>query len=381
MIYQIVYLERVGFVHQIAREEIAGRIEVEGLVKRFGAVTAVDDVSLTVKSGEFLALLGPSGSGKTTILMAIAGFEYPDEGRILVGGDDVTWMPPNKRNLGMVFQRYTLFPHMSVLENIAFPLKMRGVPRAEREQQARTALATVRLDGFGERRPAQLSGGQQQRVAIARAIVYRPRVLLMDEPLSALDKNLREEMQIETKHLQREIGITVVFVTHDQTEALTMADRVAVLDHGKLQQIGAPRDLYETPQTAFVAGFIGETNFCDATLSGAAAPGESVGAILGGGVAVRATALTGLPSGAQVKIAVRPERIRIATAGADGLPARVTEAIYAGNATTLMLEAVAGGHRLRLRIPAGAGRPEPRIGETVALQWEATDARIFEAKS
>jgi putative spermidine/putrescine transport system ATP-binding protein/mannopine transport system ATP-binding protein len=380
MIYQIVYLERVGVVHKIVTEQIAGRIEVEGLVKRFGAMTAVDDVSLKVESGEFLALLGPSGSGKTTILMAIAGFEYPDEGRILVGGDDVTWTPPNKRNLGMVFQRYTLFPHMSVLENIAFPLKMRGVPRAEREQQARVALATVRLDGFGERRPAQLSGGQQQRVAIARAIVYRPRVLLMDEPLSALDKNLREEMQIETKHLQREIGITVVFVTHDQTEALTMADRVAVLDRGKLQQIGAPRDLYEAPQTAFVAGFIGETNFCDATLTGPAASGESVGAILGGGVAVRATALAGLPAGARVKIALRPERIRIAPAGAAGLPARVTEAIYAGNATTLMLEAQ-GGHRMRLRIPAGAGLQEPRIGETVALQWDAADARVFEAAS
>src|SRR5688500_2786237 len=196
-----------------SQDGLQGRVAVLGLVKRYGALHAVDHVSLEVSSGEFLALLGPSGSGKTTILMSIAGFEFPDEGQVLIGGEDVTWSPPNKRNLGMVFQRYTLFPHMSVLENIAFPLKMRGVPRAEREQQARTALATVRLDGFGERRPAQLSGGQQQRVAIARAIVYRPRVLLMDEPLSALDKNLREEMQIETKHLQREIGITVVFVT------------------------------------------------------------------------------------------------------------------------------------------------------------------------
>nr|WP_235913610.1 ABC transporter ATP-binding protein [Pseudoroseomonas coralli] len=346
------------------------------MTRRFGAVHAVDGVSLDIRAGEFLALLGPSGSGKTTILMSIAGFEYPDEGRILLGGEDITWLPPNRRNLGMVFQRYTLFPHMSVLENIAFPLKMRGLGRAEREERARAALRTVRLDQLGERRPAQLSGGQQQRVAIARAIVYRPRVLLMDEPLSALDKNLREEMQIEIKHLQREIGITVVFVTHDQTEALTMADRVAVLDHGRLQQLGAPRELYEAPQTEFVAGFIGETNFWSGSAAAAAAPGEAVGVRLEGSGVMPALAVSRVAAGDRVRLALRPERLRILPGAAEGVPALVTEAIYAGNATTLMLEA-AGGQVLRLRIPAGAGLPEAVAGEAVTLGWQAADARAF----
>ncbi len=350
-------------------------IEVRDAVKRFGAVTAVDHVSLAVEPGEFLALLGPSGSGKTTILMAIAGFEYPDEGRIFVGGEDVTWMPPNRRNLGMVFQKYTLFPHMSVLENIAFPLKMRGVGRAEREDRARQALATVRLDGFGERKPSQLSGGQQQRVAIARAIVYKPRVLLMDEPLSALDKNLREEMQIETKHLQREIGVTVVFVTHDQTEALTMADRVAVLDHGRLQQIGTPHALYEAPQSAFVAGFIGETNFIAGTARTAAAAGTEMSVGLGEGRAVPATAVEDVVPGAAIRVAVRPERLVLTGAGEGLLAARVQEAIYVGNATTLLL-ATPERQVLKLRLPAGAS--VPAVGEAVGLRWAAADARVFE---
>jgi len=363
-------------VRKLEADRSAGSITIEGLVKRFGTVHAVDGVSLDIRAGEFLALLGPSGSGKTTILMAIAGFEYPDEGRILLGGEDITWLPPNRRNLGMVFQRYTLFPHMTVLENIAFPLKMRGIGRAEREERARAALRTVRLEQMGGRQPAQLSGGQQQRVAIARAIVYRPRVLLMDEPLSALDKNLREEMQIEIKHLQREIGITVVFVTHDQTEALTMADRVAVLDHGRLQQLGAPRELYEAPQTEFVAGFIGETNFWSGTAAAAAAPGQPVGVRLDGGGLMEATAASPVAAGGRVRLALRPERLRILPAGERGVPARVTEAIYAGNATTLMLEA-GGSQTLRLRIPAGAGLPEPAAGDSVTLGWHAGDARAF----
>ena len=198
---------------------------VRDLCKSYGRDPAVKNLSLDVRRGEFLALLGPSGSGKTTLLMTIAGFDFPDSGSIEIGGKNVTWMAPNKRDLGMVFQRYTLFPHMSVLDNIAFPLRMRKVSRADREARARAALKTVRLEGYGDRKPSQLSGGQQQRVALARAVVYNPQVLLMDEPLSALDKNLREEMQVEIKHLQRQLGVTVIFVTHDQTEALTMADQ------------------------------------------------------------------------------------------------------------------------------------------------------------
>ncbi|MFS2055086.1 ABC transporter ATP-binding protein, partial [Variovorax sp. CT11-76] len=248
-------------------ERVGGAgIEIRGLAKRFGAVRAVDDVSLSVQPGEFLALLGPSGSGKTSILMSIAGFELPDAGSIAIDGRDVTYLPASQRNLGMVFQKYTLFPHLSVLDNVAFGLKMRGVARAERHRLAEQALATVRLEGYGKRMPAQLSGGQQQRVALARAIVYKPKVLLMDEPLSALDKNLREEMQLEIKRLQSQLGITVVFVTHDQGEALTMADRVAILNQGRIQQLDAPKALYERPRTRFVAGFIGETNFMPAEI-------------------------------------------------------------------------------------------------------------------
>ena len=363
---------------QADRSPQAGRIEVQDLVRRYGPVTAVDHVSLDVAPGEFLALLGPSGSGKTTILMSIAGFDFPDAGRVLIGGEDVTFAPPNRRNLGMVFQRYTLFPHMSVLENIAFPLKMRGIGRAERESRARAALQTVRLAQMGDRRPAQLSGGQQQRVALARAIVYRPRVLLMDEPLSALDKNLREEMQIEIKHLQREIGVTVVFVTHDQTEALTMADRVAVLDHGKLQQLGSPRDLYERPATPFVAGFVGETNMCEGSLAAAAREGEAVSIRLPGGTEMVATAAAPLPAGSRVSLALRPERLRVQPKDASGLPALVEEAIYAGTATTLLLK-LADGTPLRARIATGAGLHEPQPGETVALSWQPADARVFRA--
>ncbi|HEV7415172.1 MAG TPA: ABC transporter ATP-binding protein, partial [Tianweitania sediminis] len=243
-------------------------IEIRGLGKRFGSVVAVDDVSLTIDAGEFVALLGPSGSGKSTVLMSVAGFERPTAGQILIDGVDCTGLPPNKRNIGMVFQHYTLFPHLSVGDNVAFPLKMRGIGKAERRRQAEQALEVVRLSGYAERMPKQLSGGQQQRVALARAIVYNPRVLLMDEPLSALDKNLREEMQIEIKRLHAELGFTVVFVTHDQGEALTMADRIAILKAGRLQQVSPARSLYERPSNLFAAGFIGEMNILPVTWDG-----------------------------------------------------------------------------------------------------------------
>ena len=351
----------------------AASIAITGLTKRFGPVTAVDGVDLDAAAGEFLALLGPSGSGKTTILMSIAGFDFPTDGRIEIGGRDVTYLPPQRRDLGMVFQRYTLFPHMSVAENVAFPLKMRKVARAERERRAREALATVRLDGLAERRPAQLSGGQQQRVALARAIVYRPQVLLMDEPLSALDKNLREEMQIEIKHLQRALGITVVFVTHDQTEALTMADRVSVLDHGKLQQVGSPRTLYERPATAFVARFIGETNFWPATLAAPARDGEIATVTLDGGGHTEAVAAGALTAG-PVRLAVRPERVRL---GASGVPATVQEAIYGGDSSTLILRTAGPDMRVR----AAAGDPACTVppGSATALVWDAADARLYPA--
>jgi putative spermidine/putrescine transport system ATP-binding protein/mannopine transport system ATP-binding protein len=264
-----------------------------------------------------------------------------------------------------------------VAENIAFPLKMRGVARAERERQAVAALETVRLDGYAGRMPSQLSGGQQQRVALARAIVYRPRVLLMDEPLSALDKNLREEMQLEIKHLQQQLGVTVVFVTHDQTEALTMADRVAVLDFGKLQQVGSPRELYESPATPFVAGFIGETNFLAGRAAAAASAGAEIAVALDGGGSMTATAVDGVGAGETVKLAVRPERILLAEPGALGtVDGTVIETIYAGVATTCIVD-IGGDRRVRARLNAGTEQRAWQTGDRVAVFWRASDARVF----
>jgi putative spermidine/putrescine transport system ATP-binding protein/mannopine transport system ATP-binding protein len=357
------------------RQRQIGEVAVEDLRKAYGSVEAVAGVSLRAQPAEFLALLGPSGSGKTTILMTIAGFEHPSAGRVLLNGEDATWAPSHRRNLGMVFQRTTLFPHMSVADNVAFPLKMRGVPSAERARRAREALATVRLDGYGDRLPHQLSGGQQQRVALARAIVYRPPILLMDEPLSALDKALREEMQLEIKRLQRALGVTVVFVTHDQAEALTMADRIAVLDHGRLQQLGSPRELYEQPASLFVAGFIGQAS----QIAGRAAHGAEAGAIvgLGGpeGTALHGIAVGAIAAGQPVRLAVRPERVRPDGAG---LAARVGETIYAGAETACLLD-LPGGEVIRMRIGAGEAVPQP--GETLAIGWRAEDARVFAAES
>ncbi len=352
-----------------------GEVAIEDLRKSYGPVQAVAGVSLRAQPSEFLALLGPSGSGKTTILMTVAGFEHPTSGRVLLNGEDATWVPPHRRNLGMVFQRTTLFPHMTVAENVAFPLKMRGVPTRERSALAREALETVRLAGYGARLPHQLSGGQQQRVALARAIVYRPPVLLMDEPLSALDKALREEMQLEIKRLQRALGITVVFVTHDQTEALTMADRIAVLDGGRLQQIDTPWELYERPASLFVAGFIGQASFIQGRAEGAAAAGGPVRLLTPDGIVLSGIAAGPIAAGQQVQFAVRPERVR---PKAGGVAARVAETIYAGAETACMLE-MPGGATLRMRMVAGDAVPRP--GETLAVGWREEDARVFGAEA
>ncbi len=241
-----------------SRFELA--VHAEGLVKRFGDVLAVSGVDLDVRNGEFFSLLGPSGSGKTTMLRMIAGFELPDEGRIELAGRDVTRVPPFDRDVNTVFQDYALFPHMSVAENVEYGLRIRKVPRRERRERVDATLEMVRLDGYGGRRPSQLSGGQRQRVALARAIVNRPQVLLLDEPLGALDLKLRQEMQVELKRIQEDVGITFVYVTHDQEEALTMSDRLAVFNRGKIEQLGAPAEVYERPATEFVAGFVGTSN-------------------------------------------------------------------------------------------------------------------------
>ena len=234
-------------------------ISIRGVRKRYGRVRALDDVDLEVRAGEFLTLLGPSGSGKTTLLMALAGFIRPDAGQVFFGGEEITLLPPHRRNVGMVFQNYALFPHMDVAANIAYPLKLRGISKSAAADKVARALDLVRLSGFGERRVHQLSGGQKQRVALARAVVFAPRVLLMDEPLSALDKKLREEMQAELREMHEKLGMTTVYVTHDQREALTMSDRIAVFNEGDAVQIGAPREIYDRPANAFVADFIGES--------------------------------------------------------------------------------------------------------------------------
>jgi putative spermidine/putrescine transport system ATP-binding protein len=235
-------------------------ISIADVRKTYGNYVALDDVTLDIAAGEFLTLLGPSGSGKTTLLMALAGFVRPESGLLTIGGRDVTPLPPNKRNIGVVFQNYALFPHMSVSGNVEYPLRLRGVPKAQARERAEAALARVKLSGFGARDIAALSGGQRQRVALARAIVFEPRVMLMDEPLSALDKNLREHMQFEIRKLHDDLGVTTIYVTHDQREALTMSDRVAVMDNGRIQQIGVPQDIYRRPRNRFVAEFMGEAN-------------------------------------------------------------------------------------------------------------------------
>jgi putative spermidine/putrescine transport system ATP-binding protein len=302
----------------------APAIRLAGLRKSFGAVEAVAGVDLDIAHGEFFSMLGPSGSGKTTVLRMIAGFERPTAGTVSLEGHDVTALPPFSRDVNTVFQDYALFPHMSVQDNVEYGLKVRKVARPERRTRAEQALATVRLEGYGQRRPAQLSGGQRQRVALARALINRPRVLLLDEPLGALDLKLREEMQVELKAIQREVGITFVFVTHDQEEALTMSDRVAVFSHGRIEQVGTPAEVYEHPATAFVAGFVGTSNLFS---------GDAARQILG-------------RDGA---FSVRPEKIHlglsdedVAATDAIGAPGRVAEVVYAGPTTRFVVDLDAG---------------------------------------
>ena len=304
-------------------------IEARNAVKAFGqgsaAVRALDDVSVQIRKGEFFTLLGPSGCGKTTLLRLIAGFESPTSGQILLDGQDITNLPPNRRPVNTVFQSYALFPHLTVAQNVGFGLQMQGKPKAEVEETARRMLALVRLEAMADRKTSQLSGGQQQRVALARALAPKPKVLLLDEPLSALDLKLRKEMQVELKRLQTETGITFVFVTHDQEEALTMSDRIGVMSAGKIQQIGAPRDIYTRPVNRFVASFIGETNFLPATLQGAAAR-------LGTGDLVE---LTDPPTrSGTVTLTVRPEQVRLAESG---IAATIASWVYFGTDTHVHL--------------------------------------------
>jgi len=330
-------------------------VSFQNVSRHFGEVRAVDDLSLEIAGGEFFAMLGPSGSGKTTCLRLIAGFDQPTSGHIEIFGETAEGVPPYRRNVNTVFQDYALFPHLNVIDNVAYGLMVKGFPREERTRRAAEALTMVKLAGLNSRRPSQLSGGQRQRVALARALVNRPKVLLLDEPLGALDLKLREQMQVELKALQQQLGITFVFVTHDQGEALSMADRVAIFNEGRLVQVGAPRDIYERPQTRFVADFVGSSNVLDPEFSE-------------------------LHGGRRAWTSLRPENIRIGKNGvqpgesprAEGV---VVSVQYQGATTRLVVDV--NGKALGVAVPAGASPAQ--TGERVSLHWRSDALHPLEA--
>ena len=328
----------------------SAEVTLRGLTKRFDDVVAVDSVDLHVAEGEFLSLLGPSGCGKTTTLRLIAGFERPDEGSILIGGEDVARLPPYRRDVNTVFQSYALFPHLKVLDNVAYGLKQRGLSKAQRHERARAMLELVRLPEVEARKPKQLSGGQQQRVALARALVMEPKVLLLDEPLGALDLKVRRQLQIELKRIQDTVGVTFVYVTHDQEEALAMSDRVAVMSEGRIEQVGTPREIYDSPSSPFVADFIGETNFIerDGTM-----------------------------------IAVRPERVQLrpeSEGGGDGISGEVVTTMVIGPAVQCVVR-LDDGQELLVRQQRGDGESpieSLRVGERVYVHWAEDAARVLD---
>jgi len=370
------------------------RLELRGLSKRFGSFAAVDDLSLTVAPGEFLTLLGASGSGKTTTLRLIAGFEQPTAGAILIDGVDAARQPAFKRPINTVFQQYALFPHLTVAENVAYGLRMRRVPSGEIAGRVTRALAMVRMQEFAARAPRQLSGGQQQRVALARALVNEPRVLLLDEPLGALDLKLRREMQLELTALNRTLGITFIYVTHDQEEALTMSDRIALMRGGRIEQLGTPRDLYDHPRSRYVAGFVGETTLLAATV---AAAGDPV-TLLVAGVTVLAPsppAADPVRVGETVWLSLRPEAVRLESrpaahtegalpaaepgAGVNALAGTVREVVYAGSIVKVAVD-VAGGatgeSAVAVAVHQSAALPAPVVGASVRVSWPVSRAVI-----
>jgi spermidine/putrescine ABC transporter ATP-binding subunit len=342
-------------------------LALKGVAKHYGEVAALRGVDLAVQSGELLTLLGPSGSGKTTLLKVIAGFEIADAGQVALGGRDITVLPPNKRDIGMVFQNYALFPHMTVAENIAFPLTIRKVARHAVARQVDEALALVGLAGYGKRLPKQLSGGQQQRVALARAVVFKPGLLLLDEPFGALDRKLREQMQLEVRRLQQRLGITTIFVTHDQEEALVLSDRIAVMSDGVIEQLGDPRAIYASPVNRFVADFIGESNLLHARVDG-----DARSATLDNGIAVPLPRAA--PAG-EVGLLVRPEAIAVGPAAAgEGFPGVIDEVVYLGSTLKYFVRLDNGLTLLARRNFTGGA--VPGRGDHVRAAWSADDVHL-----
>ena len=349
-------------------------LSIRGIEKTYGSVVAVQDVSLDIAEGEFVTFLGPSGSGKSTTLYAIAGFLEPTRGDILLNGKSLLDVPSNKRNIGMVFQRYTLFPHLSVADNVAFPLRVRRRPKAEVDAKVAAMLKLARLDKMADRMPAQMSGGQQQRVALARALAYDPPILLMDEPLSALDKKLREEIQLEIKRIHNETGVTILYVTHDQEEALRLSDRIALFNAGRIEQIGTGHDLYEKPASRFVAGFIGNSNFLAAKLSPA---DRSI--ILPDGTAIGGVPLDKLrPPQDEVDIMIRPDHFRLHDGSEAGsmLRGTVTDTTYLGEYTQLAVT-TSWGAPLSVRLPQDDRADSVQKGQSITLTCAPSSVRIF----
>ncbi|MFN4142399.1 ABC transporter ATP-binding protein [Aestuariivirga sp.] len=353
-------------------------LTIQDLRKSFGEVAAVDGVTLQVRKGEFLSFLGPSGSGKSTTLYAVAGLDMPTAGDVLLDGKSMLATPPHKRNIGMVFQRYTLFPHLRVFENIAFPLRVRGWAEKDITRRVEEMLSLVRLEGFAGRMPAQLSGGQQQRVALARALAYDPPVLLMDEPLAALDKKLRDEIQVEIRRIHQTTGVTILYVTHDQEEALRLSDRIAVFNRGRIEQVGTGRELYGNPATRFVAGFVGDSSFLQAA-SIEPQPGGRASAIMPDGTRFADVPLHASSREAEgrYELMVRPQAIRFVREGELGLAVTIKDVTFLGDTVSALL-ATAWGQELWLRMPAqeiGAHA----AGQQARVTWRAEDCHLFPA--
>ncbi|MSO48004.1 MAG: ABC transporter ATP-binding protein [Thermoleophilia bacterium] len=362
-------------------ETVDGHIVLEGVTKAFGENVVVNNVDLSIGEGEFFSMLGPSGCGKTTTLRMIAGFEVPTEGTIILTGTDVTHVPPAKRNVNMVFQAYALFPHMTVQENVEFGLRIKRVKRDEVRARTAEAIESVQLEGFEARKPAQLSGGQQQRVALARALVNRPAALLLDEPLGALDMKLRKEMQHELKAIQVRTGTTFVYVTHDQEEALTMSDRIAVINDGIVEQCAGPREIYEHPSTAFVAGFIGTSNIVNLRVD-RSVDGNAVMDVSEGN---RIVAKSDTKAGETLRVTVRPEKIHLSAGGlgddASMVGGRISDVVYLGSMTQIMVDLATGDSLTVHRLNDEATTTEAKVGDTVTLHWAAANSFVIKGVS